>query len=203
MRDRICNLHYPPGTVLRESALAGEFEISRTPIRENPQRLEYEGLVETRNGVGTIVSGVDFHRYRDTDAFRLRLSEMLGDLCSPTCAPEALERIQRLALRAKVLRSQSPDFEEFWRIIHELHSVINGIIINGEFRLTHDRCYFQASRARYNIVQLLCDEEIKYLDGELEECCLALRAGDMRALGLVQRNYISFGLARIARLMSE
>ncbi|PMS36840.1 DNA-binding GntR family transcriptional regulator [Trinickia symbiotica] len=202
LRDRICTLYYPPGTVLGATALAEEFQVSRTPIRQNLQKLEYEGLVETRNGVGTIVSGGDLREYRDTYAFQLRLSEMLGDFCSPAHAPKALERMQRLAVGAKTLQHQQASLQAFWQILHELHSVINGLITNGEVRQTHDRCYLQASRLRLNIVAILWDEEVKYLNWELEECCSALRARDMRALGLVQRNYISFSLARIARFIS-
>ncbi|MEM5388872.1 GntR family transcriptional regulator [Paraburkholderia phymatum] len=202
LRDRICTLYYPPGTVLGETALADEFQVSRTPIRKNLQRLEYDGLVEIRNGVGTIVRGGDLREYRDTYAFRLKLSEMLGDFCSPAHAPKALERMQGLVLRARTLQHKPPNFEAFGQILHELHSVINGLITNGEVRQTHDRCYLQVSRLRLNIVELLWDDEVKNLSGELEECCLALRAGDMRALGLVQRNYISFGLTHIARLIS-
>ncbi|MEX3936673.1 GntR family transcriptional regulator [Paraburkholderia phymatum] len=202
LRDRICSLHYPPGTLLGETVLAEEFEVSRTPIRQVLQRLEYEGLVETKNGVGTIVSGVDFREYRDTYNFRLRLSEMLGDFCSPTDAPQALERIERLVPRAAALSNASRDFDEFWAILHELHFAINELIRNRELRQTHDRCYFQASRVWYNFVSDLWEEEVEYLKRELEECCRALRAADMRALGLVQRNYISFGLARIARFIT-
>ncbi|ACC76672.1 GntR family transcriptional regulator [Paraburkholderia caribensis] len=202
LRDRICSLHYPPGTLLGETVLAEEFEVSRTPIRQVLQRLEYEGLVETKNGVGTIVSGVDFREYRDTYNFRLRLSEMLGDFCSPTDAPQALERIERLVPRAAALSNTSRNFDEFWAILHELHFAINELIRNRELRQTHDRCYFQASRVWYNFVSDLWEEEVEYLNHELEECCRALRAADMRALGLVQRNYISFGLARIARFIT-
>ncbi|MEX3901240.1 GntR family transcriptional regulator [Paraburkholderia sp. BR10954] len=202
VRDRICSLHYPPGTLLGESALAEEFDVSRTPIRQVLQRLEYEGLVETKNGVGTIVSGVEFREYRDTYNFRLRLSEMLGDFCSPGDAPQALERIERLIPRAAKLSSGPKNYDEFWSILHELHFAINELIRNRELRQTHDRCYFQASRVWYNFVTDLWDEEVEYLNRELEECCRALRAADMRALGLVQRNYISFGLARIARFIT-
>ena len=59
IRERICLLHYPPGHTLRRAELAREFGISRTPIRRVLQRLEYEGLVESRHGIGTIVTLID------------------------------------------------------------------------------------------------------------------------------------------------
>ena len=44
-----------PGDLLGEAALAEEFEVSRTPIREALKQLEREGLVEIRPRVGTFV----------------------------------------------------------------------------------------------------------------------------------------------------
>lgn len=44
-----------PGDLLAETALAEEFEVSRTPIREALKQLEREGLVEIRPRVGTFV----------------------------------------------------------------------------------------------------------------------------------------------------
>ncbi len=68
LRDRICLLEYAPGSLLREALLAEEFGVSRTPIREILQRLAQEGLVSTRNGVGTLVRPLDF----DADRRHLR-----------------------------------------------------------------------------------------------------------------------------------
>ena len=54
VRERIC-LSDPTGEmVLHEGALATEFGMSRTPVRQVLQRLAYERLVETKSGVGTI-----------------------------------------------------------------------------------------------------------------------------------------------------
>ncbi len=60
VRDRICLLAYPPGTVLREGELALEFGVSRTPIREVLHRLSFDGLVAAKNGVGSIVTSLDY-----------------------------------------------------------------------------------------------------------------------------------------------
>jgi len=56
---------------LHEGVLATEFGVSRTPIRQVLQKLAYERLVETRSGVGTIVSPLDpDRRTRDTQVLR-------------------------------------------------------------------------------------------------------------------------------------
>src|SRR5690349_12519920 len=78
IRNRMCRLRYPPGHLLHENRLAQEFGISRTPVRQVLQKLEIEGFVETRSGVGTIVTGVDFAAFRDVYALRLKLAELIG-----------------------------------------------------------------------------------------------------------------------------
>src|SRR5436853_462241 len=80
LRDRICLFEYAPGTLLREAELAAEFGVSRTPIRQILQRLEGEQLVDIRDGVGTIVTSVDFACLKDVYELRLKLTELIGDL---------------------------------------------------------------------------------------------------------------------------
>ena len=54
VRTRICLSDPDAELVLHEGALAAEFGLSRTPIRQVLQRLAYERLVKTKSGVGTI-----------------------------------------------------------------------------------------------------------------------------------------------------
>lgn len=46
LRDQIALGRLAPGTQVTELGLAGEFEVSRTPIREAMSRLMYDGLLE-------------------------------------------------------------------------------------------------------------------------------------------------------------
>lgn len=66
LRKRICLEPPTASPVLHEQALAEEFSVSRTPVRQALQRLAYERLVEVRSGVGTVVSPLDENN-RDND----------------------------------------------------------------------------------------------------------------------------------------
>lgn len=197
LRDRICLLTYRPGELLVEAELAAEFNVSRTPVRQALQRLDYEGLVETKNGVGTTVTGVDFREFKDVYAFRLRLSEMIGDFGAVNRAREALQAIEPLVPRIEAL-IRKRDTEQFWQVNHVLHLAVNSLIDNSAMREVHDRLYHQASRAWYIFIDRMWDEEVLFLMNEVDELCCALRAGDLRAVGFVQRNHISYGLSRVA-----
>lgn len=85
LRDRICLLQYPPGAILKEAEIAAEFGVSRTPIRSVLQRLIFGGLVESRDGIGTIVTSLSLTELRDIYEVRLKIAEMIGHLSPNTC----------------------------------------------------------------------------------------------------------------------
>lgn len=55
IRKSICLADGESEQILHETALATEYGMSRTPIRQILQRLSYERLVYTKSGVGTVV----------------------------------------------------------------------------------------------------------------------------------------------------
>ena len=59
LQQAIVSGDLPPGERLRDQDLAAQFGVSRTPVREALQRLEDEGLVETRAGAQTRVIPLD------------------------------------------------------------------------------------------------------------------------------------------------
>jgi DNA-binding GntR family transcriptional regulator len=196
LRERICLLRDPPGTLLSEQALAHEFGVSRTPIRQVLQRLEHEGLVETRNGVGTQVTEIDLEQLRDIYTFRMRMCELFGEFSTLGAINGIAKEIEALAQRANKLRHRR-DFEEFWQINYELHNAINSAISSQAFREVRDRYYFQVSRAWFRIVDAHWDSQVEHLASELREIIKTIQARDPRAVGFVQRNYIAISLARI------
>src|SRR3981081_589574 len=59
LRKLITSLALPPGSPLSRNALAGQFGVSSTPIRDALMRLEEEGLVEVFPQYATVVSRID------------------------------------------------------------------------------------------------------------------------------------------------
>src|SRR5262245_15473719 len=120
IRDRICLLEYEPGSLLREAALATEFGVSRTPIREILQKLAQEGLVESRNGVGTLVKPLDFKEIEDIYEMRLRIAPLIGELSPKPVQATHIAQTEALLARARNL-AVSFDLGEYWTINHDLH----------------------------------------------------------------------------------
>lgn len=196
LRERICLLRYPPDMRLSEHELAVEFAVSRTPIRQALQRLEYDGLTTARNGVGTIVTGLDDLAFQEIYQFRLRLSEMIGDFPDEAEIPGALNDVNLLRQRLRCLEKDR-ELEVFWALNHGLHHATNRLIANKALRETHERYYFQASRIWYSVIHSFLSEQLEDFASELDETARALASGDVRAVGYIQRNHIAFGLLRV------
>ena len=104
IRDGICLGDFRPGEVLSENVLASSFGVSRTPIRRVLQRLEFEGLVSTKDGLGTIVKILDVVSLKETYDLRIKLAELLGELSPNARVTEAhLARLEALLQRCRGL----------------------------------------------------------------------------------------------------
>ena len=195
IRDRICLLEYAPGSLLREAALAVEFGVSRTPIREILQRLSQEGLVKSRNGVGTLVRPLDFDQIEDIYEMRLRIAPLIGELSPrPVLQPHVSARrtcwgVRRLSPRF--------DLRDYWNVNHDLHFVVGGLIGNVALAEMWDRFYFQAARMWYDLARSLGAEVARSLVREIEDTLEAMRSGDVLAVGFIQRTYIAYGLRQL------
>lgn len=96
LRLRICLMDPAQNHILYENALAEEFGVSRTPVRQVLQRLAYEHLVETRTGVGTVVPKLDPGGAAQDFAVLAGALELAAQL-----APETLDEAAQ-ALRARL-----------------------------------------------------------------------------------------------------
>jgi DNA-binding GntR family transcriptional regulator len=202
LRDRICLLQYPPGTILKEAEIAAEFCVSRTPIRSVLQRLICGGLVESRDGVGTIVTSLSLAELRDIYEVRLKIAEMIGHLSPNACTPAQVAEAGLLHARAKTLTGTF-NLIEYWNINHDLHFLIGRLIGNTALRQMWDHFYFQAARIWYSLAKEFAPEASASLVDELAEVHKAMKDGDMVAVGYIERNYIAFGLRKVKAHFSQ
>jgi DNA-binding GntR family transcriptional regulator len=182
--------------LLRENDLAAEFGVSRTPIREVLQRLALEGLVESKNGVGTIVTALDYRKIKDVYEMRLRIAPLIGDLSPNGVEPRHIKRVESLLDRARRL-VRAFDIKAYWQINHDLHFLIGELIGNSALRVMWDHFYFQAARMWYELARDLGREVSRSLIREIEDVLEAARDRDVRAIGYIQRNYIAYGLRQV------
>lgn len=198
IRNRICLLDYPPGTILREADLAAEFSVSRTPMRAVLQQLSHGGLIESRDGVGTIVTDLSFAEIRDIYQMRIKLAQCIGYM-SPRAFTEAdIMSIISLLGRAQAL-TENFNLAEYWKINHDQHYLIEQIIGNCALREMWNHFYFLAARMWYQHVKTHHHGASKSLVSELSEVRRAINENNAIALGYIQSNYIAYGLGRLEK----
>jgi DNA-binding GntR family transcriptional regulator len=73
LRNQIVSLGLPPGSPLSRLALAQQFGVSSTPVRDALMRLEAEGLVDVFPQHATVVSQIDVSRAQQAHFLRLSL----------------------------------------------------------------------------------------------------------------------------------
>lgn len=196
LRDRIVLLDYHPGAVLRETELAAEFGVSRTPIRAVLQRLEHGRLVMVRDGVGTIVTDPDVAELSDIYEMRLKMSELIGVLSPRKITPKDEAAATELLKRTQQLVDDY-SASEYWSINHAQHALIADLIGNSVLRETWDQLYFRSARFWYRESSRTPDGVAQDLVSEISEVARALRRRDSVAVGYIQRNYIAYGYARL------
>ncbi|MCZ7598813.1 MAG: GntR family transcriptional regulator [Gammaproteobacteria bacterium] len=145
LRREICLLDLPPGLVLREQDLADRFNVSRTPIRNVLGRLTADGLVESRQGVGTTVTTLDTRDVLDIYFVRATLSEAIGDSQPHPPASDTLHALEELSRRCDTLRGEAA-VRRYGEINLELHSHIFSIVGNRPLREISDRLFYQTAR---------------------------------------------------------
>src|SRR4051794_35654523 len=116
IRDRICLIEYEPGARLAEEELAREFGVSRTPLRRVLSRLEGEGLLESRHGVGTFVIDVDLETLIPVYKLRMELAGLIGKLDPIPRTLDDLARVRGLLDRCDLLIENSPDPKVYARL---------------------------------------------------------------------------------------
>lgn len=202
LRNRICLLHYPPGTKLSEQRLAQEFKVSRTPIRRALHRLEIEHLAERRQGVQTIVTSFDFDSVRDVYVIRMILAENIDSLSPAPRWWERVDHLRRIRQDSEQLFTNH-DVTKVGTLHLELQEALAGVIENDRAREIMMQLYFQIARIWLAMLTKMdWNEEIAAFIREIDSSIEAMEHRDIRALGLIRRNAISMNIERMKNTLT-
>lgn len=201
LRQRICLLDYPPGTLLSEKTLADEFGTSRTPMRRVLARLEDEGLVQSVHGVGTLVTDADITELEQEYHLRVELTGLMGRLHPVMPDAAFLLRLQDLIDQAAaMIDSGTP--RSFTELDMEVFRHLEALTANEPLRQVLERLYFKTKRlwlVRAIASELDLHDEFRIFLHELEAIRIALLSRDLEAVAQIQRAHISMSFNRLLR----
>lgn len=197
LRERICLLQYSPGAVLSENALAAEFGVSRTPVRSALRRLEFEGLVTSMPGVGTIVASVDLKFLKEVYALRMKLAELVSDLARSRVPDGMLSHLRQLLQDCREM-GDGYDPEAIARLYNDFHDEMLNVIGNEPLREIYNQLFYQTARIWLQILpDLDWQSEVEVTCQEIADVIEALEQEDMQAVARVRRDYMSLFLSRM------
>lgn len=128
LRERILRGELPIGKVISRRKLATELGMSMLPVAEALQRLEFEGLLESRPRAGTRVKIPTEEDVRGHYIVREALEVQSAKLFARVATPQERSELQRLAVRVDAL-SAKPDGDRFLYL--SLHEKLHRRIAEG------------------------------------------------------------------------
>jgi DNA-binding GntR family transcriptional regulator len=118
LQGRILSGSIPIGARLRQEALADEFGVSRTPVREALRKLEVTGIVELLPHRGAVVRGPSARDIREAYDVRAELEGRAAELAAAHISDHDLRRLReaealfRASVTTLVARRGRPDWED-------------------------------------------------------------------------------------------
>ena len=195
--NRILFFEYVPGQILNENALAKEFGLSRTPLRDVLSRLEWEQLVKIIPRTGTIVSEIEFQKIMHVFQIRLEIEDFAGRLAAQMATEahlEEIEKINKACIKLQGQRSQKSLVEMDFRFREVLYEAANNPVLRDMSRylyhLTIRLSYILFERGDWS-------EGVKASLQEYEQVHGALSRKNSQEAGKIRRKWLRTHIERI------
>lgn len=198
IEEQIATGQLPPGSALDEVALATQFGVSRTPVREALIQLTAEGLVELRPRRGAVVASVGPARL-------LEMFEVMAEL-EAMCARLAARRMSE-AEQAELLAAHQAceaargDPDAYFYCNERFHNAIYAGSHNGF--LAEEASALQRRLRPYRRLQLRVRDRMANSFAEHEAVVAALQKGDAAAAGDALRRHVSVQGERFGDLVAS
>lgn len=164
-----------PGELLSENQLADYLNMSRTPIREAIRRLQAEGLLESKKGLGTFLKPLRLKDVKNIYEVREALELIACETSIYQITDEEIMEVKG-SLQSLLERHKSGeeiDRMEFSRLDGQFHDLIIRKSNNGYIKILMDQIYFNVERYRVISFHVSLDlEESTRQHIELLDCLM-------------------------------
>jgi DNA-binding GntR family transcriptional regulator len=120
LRELITSLKLPPGSPLSRAALAEQFGVSSTPIRDALMRLDEEDLVEVFPQHATVVSRIDVNLAQQGHFLRQALELEIVWALARAPSAQLIDQLNGIILHQQQL-AKAGDFEKFMAADNDFH----------------------------------------------------------------------------------
>lgn len=123
IRESIIKGEYKQGDPLRETVIAKQLNVSRTPVREAIRQLELEGLVYSIPNKETVVAGISEADVQDIFLIRSRVEGLAAKKAAECITEEEIREIEEI-LELTEFYICKKDIERIGDLDHKFHDLI-------------------------------------------------------------------------------
>jgi DNA-binding GntR family transcriptional regulator len=213
IQARIMSGQLARGTRLRQEALADEFGVSRTPVREALRQLQASGMLEVEPRRGAVVHGPSARDIREAYLVRAELEGVAAELATELINDEQLDLLRAAVDRFQAMandlasadRSAAPvaDADVAWAAANEtFHNVILDAAGNRRLRATVEHLYLTGALPR-DLAWAALSQSSRLLHedaGQHAQILAAIEANRAPQARKLMRHHISRSGELVARL---
>jgi len=176
-----------PGAQILEDDITRQLRVSRTPVREALQRLEFEGLVEVRPHKGTFVSLLDDESLREIFEFREAIEGQAARLATERMDEGARHSVRELLERFRDSVERA-DPRAFYEVDTRLHRTLVAACGNRRIQRTIEILESQIARTRF--LSIIALTRMEKSSSEHEAIIKTVIEGDARGAEEAMRHHI-------------
>ena len=200
LRDAILDGRFTAGARLRQTDLADQLAISRTPVREALGRLQHEGLVDLLPGGGVRVAVLALEEAVELYDLREVLDGLAARLAAQRATPASLARLEKSLKRmARCLARH--DANQWFGAHVEFHDEIFQASANT--RLIALSAVVRLSIQRFHPVLLRTPHRLADAHREHREIHTAIAAGDGERAERLARAHIAGAKEIVVKVMAQ
>lgn len=192
LRSDVLSCELRPGQLLQERDLVGQFEVSKSPIRDALLKLEEQGLIEVLPRKGYRVRRIDISDVRDMYGLRQILERECIALLIETASEDVLD-----GLEAFRVGPPSPDLATWIDYNRAFHTFIAANCGNARLARIAQETIEQFDRLTYVSVTSSDDLSLDQFVREHGEIIDAIRAGNKRLAVARARDHIQSSRKRV------
>ncbi len=197
LKNRILFLEYKPAQILNEKRLAKEFGISRTPLREVLNRLEWDQLVRVLPRTGTMVTEIEFQKMMHTYQVRFEIEELVGKLAMEHMNAEHVAQIDMLGKKcSRLIDRKLP--KELVAVDVEFRNILFDAALNPVLRDISNQLYNFTLRLWFiTLARGKWSEEVQAMHDEIVATKMAWKNNTPQTVGIIRKETLQRHFERI------
>lgn len=168
IRRRVLTLDFPPGMPLDEVALANEYGLSRTPLREVLQRLAGEGYLAAEANRGASVTSMDMATMRSFFQSAPMIYAAVARLATEQATPSAIDELKRIQTKFRTSVSNK-DTAEMSLQNHDFHAQLGAMANSPYLAPSLERLLIDHTRMSHRFYRIRQAPSIKRIELACEQ----------------------------------